>query len=472
MSISLSEIDPAKVSTLEQARKLMHQLMNGFEDLIKLYVKAEARIAQLEAENRKLKEQPKKPQGSSNARKYPTSKSVRNLLKEKGVWHKRGKKGTLPIDEEQDLATVAGCDDCGGEEFRVVRTRTKVVQGIVIQRKNVLYRGRDTQCTGCGKVFTARLPKSAFDQTLKTFLSFGKFFCRITQPLLARLLAGFGIQISTGEIEALLLENSARLKPAYQVLKTEGFARSPYLGSDATGSKRKEKRGGKIINQYMQIIGSKLLSFFAITRHYNSKTLNRLLGKTGREKSFVGDDGSPNGECLKCTDKQVCWVHEIRHYKKIFPFFTPHQELKRHILMQWQQFYHIAKHYAQAPPEKQAVNRKTIEDLFAEITGQVTSCKELDKQLGLTRKKKDRLLTFLDHPELPIHNNQCELDLREFVVQRQISHETKSVAGDRSIERHLSIIQTAQKQGLDIFSTLNGLLTGELSPSILTTNVR
>lgn len=472
MSISLPDIDPTKIFTLEKAREALHLLMNSFEDLIKLYVKSEARIAQLEEENRKLKGQPKKPHFSSNSLKHPTSKSVRNLLKEKGVWHKKHKKGTLPVDQEQDLAVVTKCDDCGGKEFHVIRTRTKLVQGIVIQRKNILYRSRDTQCTGCGKVFTATLPKSAFDQTLKTFLSFGKFCCRMTQPLLSRLLAGFEIEISIGEIDAILLQNSTQLKPAYQVLKTEGFAKSPYLGSDATGSKRKEKRSGKIQNQYMQIIGNKLLSVFAITRRYNSKTLNRLLGKTGREKSFVGDDGSPNGECLKCKYKQVCWVHEIRHYKKIFPFFTPHQALKIQILTQWQQFYHLAKHYAEAPPEKRAEERGKIEGLFDEITNQVTTCKELDKQLGLTRKKKDRLLTFLDHPELPIHNNQCELDLREYVIQRNISHETKSVAGDRSIERHLSVIQTAQKQGLDIFSTLNGLLTGEVSPSVLTANIR
>jgi hypothetical protein len=472
MSISLPDIDPAKIATLDEAREAMHLLMNSFEDLVKLYVKQEAKIAQLETENRKLKGQPKKPHFQSSAIKHPTSKSVRNLLKEKGVWHKRSKKNKLAIDQEQNLAVVTRCDDCGGKEFRVMRTRTKLVQGIVIQRKNVLYRGRDTQCTGCGKVFRTSLPKSVFDQKLKTFLSFGRFFCRMTQPLLSRLLTGFEIQMSSGEIDAILLQNSMKLKPAYQILKTEGFAQSPYLGSDATGSKRKEKRNGRISNQYMQIIGNKLLSVFSITRHYNSKTLNRLLGKTGRIKSFVGDDGSPNGECLKCKYKQVCWVHEIRHYKKIFPFFTPHQELKIHILRQWQQFYHLAKHYAEAPPEKQAKQRIMIEALFDEITTQVTNCKELDSQLGLTRHKKDRLLTFLDHPELPIHNNQCELDLREFVIQRNISHETKSVAGDRSIERHLSVIQTAQKQGLDIFSTLHGLLTGALSPTILTTNIR
>jgi len=92
----------------------------------------------------------------------------------------------------------------------------------------------------------------------------------------------------------------------------------------------------------------------------------------------------------------------------------------------------------------------------------------LDHQLLPTRRKRDRLLLFLDYPFVPIHNNQCEQDLREFVIIRKISGETKSLAGDRSIERHLSVIQTARKQGLNVYETLHGLLTGELLPAVLT----
>ena len=72
---------------------------------------------------------------------------------------------------------------------------------------------------------------------------------------------------------------------------------------------------------------------------------------------------------------------------------------------------------------------------------------------------------------VPIQNNQAERDLREFVILRKISGETKSLAGDRSIERHLSIIQTARKQGLNVFETLHGLLTNTLPLSVLTANI-
>lgn len=78
------------------------------------------------------------------------------------------------------------------------------------------------------------------------------------------------------------------------------------------------------------------------------------------------------------------------------------------------------------------------------------------------------MLLFLDYPFVPIDNNQAERDLWDVVMIRNISRETKSLAEDRSIERHMSVIQTAKKQGLNVFETLHGLFTRELPISMLT----
>ncbi len=196
--------------------------------------------------------------------------------------------------------------------------------------------------------------------------------------------------------------------------------------------------------------------------------MNKLLGKQGRKKSLVSDDGSPNNAC-SCKGLQLCLVHEIRLYKKLFPFFNPHQQLQKQILHQLREFYHLAKRYGVDPPKTAtSIKREELENMFDRITQQITGYDDLDKQLRLSLKKKRKLLYFLDHPEVPIQNNESELSLREGVIMRKISGSTKSTAGDRSIERHLSIIQTIKKQSLPVFQTLNGLLTGQLSPSILT----
>lgn len=179
----------------------------------------------------------------------------------------------------------------------------------------------------------------------------------------------------------------------------------------------------------------------------------------------MSDDASPNGRKLKVKKKQLCWIHEDRHYLKLTPRLKIHKEKLQVVITQLLNFYHLAKAYKENPTGD---GKNKLRSTFDTITKQKTGYEALDHQLLLTRRKRDRLLLFLDYPFLPIHNNQCEQDLREAVIIRKISGETKSLAGDRSIERHLSVIQTARKQGLNVFQTLRGLLTGRLSPAILT----
>lgn len=463
--MKLPDINPESIITLAEAR-------NAIEKLLQAYNQLQAENDTLRAEIARLKGQPRKPQFNSEAQK---NFGISKLLKVDKKWHKGTKKGMLPIDTHQNLPEETICA-CGSSDFKSLRTHTKLIQGMLMQRNNTAYHGRDKQCLNCGKIYKIKIPGEikgvSFDPNLKSLISYLKYGCRMTHPLLLRMLTGFGVRISSGEISEILLKNGHQLKVAYQELKLTGFSQSSHLQSDSTGSKRKEKKTGKIRHQYIQVISNKLLSVFAITRHYNINSLSNLLTKRGRDKPFVSDDGSPNGDGLRCKCKQLCWVHEIRHYQKLFPFFNPHQKLQEQILTQWRNFYHLAKQYGSDPPKTATSNHKSvIEEQFDQITSQITGYDLLDKQLKLTRKKKIRLLTFLDYPFLPIHNNQCEIDLREFVIQRKISGETKSVAGDRSLERHLSIIQTAQKQGLDIFHTLHGLLTNQLSPAILTANI-
>ncbi len=92
----------------------------------------------------------------------------------------------------------------------------------------------------------------------------------------------------------------------------------------------------------------------------------------------------------------------------------------------------------------------------------------MKKRLKLTRNKQDRLLCFLDHPGIPIENNLAERDLRPGVIIRKLSGGVKSDKGIKSFERHMSIIQTAHKQGLNVFDTIHGLLTSTFDVFLLT----
>ena len=62
--------------------------------------------------------------------------------------------------------------------------------------------------------------------------------------------------------------------------------------------------------------------------------------------------------------------------------------------------------------------------------------------------KKSELLLVLDHPELPLHNNLSENDIRQYVKKRKISAGTRSDAGRRCRDTFLSLKTTCRKLGV------------------------
>jgi len=465
MPTKLPDIDVDVISSIGEAKQALRQILNFCETLLKEHDQLLKENVLLKQEVARLKQQSKAPQFTSPRN---PSFSASKLLKKDKLWHKSSKKGLIGVDQDIQLPEVDRCI-CGSVEFTTLQTTVKIVQGMIIKKNNTAYHGKRKQCKSCGKVFTAQIPEDvkglSFDSSTQSLASYLKFACRFTHPLLHSFFTGFGIQISYGQITEILQRNSKKLHPAYVHLKHDGIKQSGYLHSDATGTKRKQLVTNKIINQHLHFLGNKFLSLFKITLNYNSAVLNQFLGRYGRRKLYVSDDGSPNGGKLKVKRKQLCWIHEDRHYLKLSPRLKIHREKLQTVINQLFEFYHLAKDYGRDPT---AGRKKELKDMFDTMTRQKTGYGALDHQLTLTKRKHDRLLLFLDYPFLPIQNNQAEQDVREFVVMRKISGETKSQKGDRSIERHLSIIQTARKQGLNVYETLHGLLTGILSPTVLT----
>jgi transposase IS66 family protein len=467
MEISLPDIDPQRISD-PYAKQCVMLLMNAYEMQLQQITLLNKQVQELREEVAHLSGQARKPK--IQGKKKRENISVTKLLHSLSNGKKKGKKKKkqIAVDKRIRLETRNECN-CGEKTFEVIRTETKIVQGILIKRNNIQYKRTVVQCKNCGKIHAAEFPNKgySFDQSIRTLVSALGTKGRQSQAMLHEFLTGFGIDISLSEMDVIKRRNSEKLKPVVAHLTQKGIEQAPYLQTDATGSKRITKTG-KVINQYMQVIRTEYLSLFRITRKYNIKTLNTLLTGKGRKKHLIADDHSVNNGCA-CQGLQLCLVHEIRLYKKLFPFFSSHQTLKTQILTTWRTFYHLAKQYTFSPPLSNTQNRReAIIRLFEELTSKKTGYKELDKQLSLSRQKKEKLLYFLDHPQIPIHNNGCEQDLREYVTLRKVLGPTRSMTGDMSLARHLSVIQTIKKQQLPLFQTLHGLLSGELSPAILT----
>ena len=95
---------------------------------------------------------------------------------------------------------------------------------------------------------------------------------------------------------------------------------------------------------------------------------------------------------------------------------------------------------------------------FDRIFGLRTGYKELDELLARLARRKDELLRVLERPEIPLHTNASENDLRAWVIKRKISGGTMSADGRVARDVMLGLLKTCRKLGLSFFTYLGDRL--------------
>jgi len=97
----------------------------------------------------------------------------------------------------------------------------------------------------------------------------------------------------------------------------------------------------------------------------------------------------------------------------------------------------------------------------------VTGYDELDQRIARTKADKTYLLTVLDHPEVPLHNNPAELDARTRVRKRVVSYGPRSLASARTWDAMETLLSTARKLGVNFFQYIRDRVSGAMQmPSL------
>lgn len=76
-------------------------------------------------------------------------------------------------------------------------------------------------------------------------------------------------------------------------------------------------------------------------------------------------------------------------------------------------------------------------------------------------ENKDDLLLVLDRPEIPLHNNLSENDIREYVKRRKISGSTRSEAGRRARDTFTSLKKTCRKLAISFWDYIQDRLSNK-----------
>jgi hypothetical protein len=151
----------------------------------------------------------------------------------------------------------------------------------------------------------------------------------------------------------------------------------------------------------------------------------------------------------------LCWVHAERLVHKLVPATAEQRravEVTR-ALIWW--FYADLKAWKRDPcPRRAAALRARFDRIFGRRTGYVM----LDRLLARLHRRKHELLRVLQHPEIPLHTNGSENDIRACVTKRKVSGGTMSTAGRTARDVLLGLMKTCSKLGVSFFRYLGDRL--------------
>jgi len=160
----------------------------------------------------------------------------------------------------------------------------------------------------------------------------------------------------------------------------------------------------------------------------------------------------------------LCWVHAERLVHKLDAFTDENRKAQRHIRSLIWRFYRDLKAYRLAPSKnRQAALTARFDRIFTRQTGFVT----LDRLLKRLHANKAELLKVLERPEIPLHTNGSENDIRGVVTKRKVSGGTRSDVGRDCRDGFLGLGKTCKKLGIVFWNYLGSRLGISGQPDVL-----
>lgn len=509
------------LSEVETLRVLVQEQQATIAALESQNKELSARISQLEAElkaQKKLKGKPKLKASRLNE----TTESDKGFGKRAGS-AKRSKKDHFTVDttrklEPVDLPEGAKLNqyrEYDIQELRIERCNIRFLLGEYLLPDGRIIRAElpsEYQNTGhYGPVLVSHILHEHYQN-------------RVPQPLIYEQLQDWGIDISVGQLNRILTEKIESFQAEQACVLQRGLETAEYIHTDDTGARHGGKNGyctviGNAWFSYFQSSPSKSrVNFLSILQGSESSyvlneqardylELCELPKKHWQVLSFsstvlAGDKGAWDeylqsigivttkavrvvteaallgglieggvSETLKILSDgagqfnllihALCWVHAERAIRKLegsTPRYRENIEAVQSLI--WD-YYQELKTYQVAPTPQE---KERLFHRFDEIFGRCyLHHATLTKALKQFRKKKAQLLRVLDFPEIPLHNNNAESDIREFVIRQKISGGTRSDLGRNARDTMVGLKKTCRKLGLCFWDYLLSRLRGDQS---------
>ena len=363
-------------------------------------------------------------------------------------------------------------------------------------------------------------PGAHFGPTLRSFVLYQYYHAQVTEPLILEQLREWGMKISSGQLHGLITKGKERFHREKDEILQVGLRVSRHIHVDDTSARHQGKNSyvTHIGNEWFAwfettesksrvnflellraghtdyVLNGEALEYMAAQRlpaeplaklaaavdqvfadrgqwqaalhgcgitkkrHVRIATEGALLGSVlehgfNRELAIVSDDAGQFNVLLHA----LCWIHAERVLAKLIGFNDSQRQALEQVRTEVWQLYRDLKAYQLKPTPKL---KQALEDRFDKLCTTRTCFTSLNLALKRMQHNKSELLLGLERPDLPLHNNLSEGDIREYVKRRKISGGTRSDDGRRGRDTFASLKKTCRKLGISFWSYLNDRLRG------------
>ncbi|WP_242071483.1 IS66 family transposase, partial [Bacillus thuringiensis] len=265
----------------------------------------------------------------------------------------------------------------------------------------------------------------------------------------------FGHSISEGTLVNHTNSFSAQLQPFLQEVKDK-ILQSPVVHFDETGMRVENK------TQWLH------------TASTPEVTLQHIHQKRGKEAMDAGEilpsfsgiamhDGWKSYDAYTAYRHVLCNAHLLRDLQGIID--STEQKWTQQMQKFLTQALTLKKQYKGSLPKAKQQNLFTVyQAILKEQPVFSAALKKKGKQTPAQNlwnrfvKYADRILAFLEHPDIPFDNNQAERDIRMTKVKQKVSGTFRSKKGAESFCQIRSFISTMKKQKQSVLRAIGQVI--------------
>lgn len=448
---------------------------------VRLYIRyLENRISELEAKLAQNSQNSSKPPSSdppSAPPRPPKTKTGRPKGAQKG--HKRHQREFVALDAVDEVKEWRPnlCEKCAlplrpqDQSLQPRRHQIWEVPAVkAVVTEHQFYQG---ECPSCAHITCATaeppLPKGAFGPHLSSLVAtlHGRYRLSMREIVkLAQVL--WQLPLSLGSVAAICGEASSALAGGYGEAQAK-ITESENCHIDETGWKTQGKR------RWLWVAFSTSVVVFHLSLSRGSAVLQKLVGSA--YGGIIHSDRLRSYRGLQPQRHQLCWAHLLRNLKGLRQRAGPAEGWASATLEWVKLLFKVWQRYRQGALSWEELGRQ-MGPIRAGFKSQLKAgCEVADPKVQSFSvnllEVESCLWLFVEHVGLEPTNNNAERALRGAVIWRKTCFGTQSEAGERFVERVLTVEATCRKQGRSFVEYLQAALeakwAGQSSPALFLT---